>query len=368
MAKREFLQLAHKRQNKHGVAGLWWSEKIDGRRAFWDGGISRGFAKSEIPWANLLKDERYVKEQYATGLWSRYGNVIHAPEWWLDALPKIPLDGELWNGLRIQGNRQRILSITQKIEPIDWEWKNIKLMAIESPPLEVLFSDGLIDTINYKKVFKDIPEWIAKQHFQYDRIIPPEMIFRSNYYILNQYLPNNPSAIVIKQSQLDFSTSIAEAQLEAINTHITKQGGEGVIIRNPDRFWESARSHNILKVKKYDDAEAKVIGYVTGRETDKGSKLLGLMGAMIVEWNGKQFELSGFTDTERRLITKGRIPDKSQFEMIDIAEDWARKNPETKCPEWIEALQFPRGTIVTFKYRGLTGDGIPNEASYWREA
>jgi hypothetical protein len=61
MAKREFLQLAHKLDaKKHGIGGWLYSEKLDGERCFWDGGVSTGLAKSEIPWANTNKDERYV--------------------------------------------------------------------------------------------------------------------------------------------------------------------------------------------------------------------------------------------------------------------------------------------------------------------
>src|SRR5690606_38659901 len=118
----EFLMLAHTYDaSKHMITGWMASEKLDGNRCMWDGGITRGMKKFNVPWANTDKDDRYVKQQYATGLWSRYGNVIHAPDEWLDQLPKILLDGEL-----DCGNRQTLVSIIKKLNPDPEEWKRVK--------------------------------------------------------------------------------------------------------------------------------------------------------------------------------------------------------------------------------------------------
>ncbi|MGO9107157.1 MAG: hypothetical protein ACLQDH_13660, partial [Dissulfurispiraceae bacterium] len=103
MAKREFLQLAdHYDPFKSNVAGWYISEKLDGTRCFWDGGLSRGLPPESVPWASVTDPktgERKAKiKPIATGLWSRYGNPIMAPDWWLNRLPACPLDGELWAG------------------------------------------------------------------------------------------------------------------------------------------------------------------------------------------------------------------------------------------------------------------------------
>ena len=37
--------------------------------------------------------------------------------------------------------------------------------------------------------------------------------------------------------------------------------GEGVMIKDPKSAYEHGRSEKLLKVKKFDDAEAKVIGH-----------------------------------------------------------------------------------------------------------
>lgn len=370
MAKREFVQLAHNyNPMKHGIGGWWWSEKIDGHRAFWDGGITTGLLKESVPWANTAKDERFVERQYATGLWSRYGNVIHAPRWWTDTLPKVPLGGELSNHIR--GNRQTISSIVKKIEPDYDEWETIDLMVFNSPPLVIMFADGRIDNIHYKKTFSGIVSWINQQHFPYEKVFESNVRFRSVYAYLHKRLNVDQvksdkiyRATLHIQHELSWSTTLAKEQIDFQNQQISEKGGEGLIVRNPDGLWKAERSHTIVKVKNYDDAEATVIGYVTGRQTDKGSKLLGLMGAMIVDWNGKIFELSGFTE-EERILTTTIVQDSR--EGFSVARDWAERNPETKCPNEMYSMLFPRGSRVTFKYRGLTEGGIPNEASYWRK-
>jgi hypothetical protein len=92
MARRELLQLADRYDpRKHYVAGWFVSEKLDGTRCFWDGGISRGLPTEQVPWASIIDPKTGQKKTkikpVATGLWSRYGNPIMAPDWWLNQLP-----------------------------------------------------------------------------------------------------------------------------------------------------------------------------------------------------------------------------------------------------------------------------------------
>ena len=51
---REFLMLA-KDFKDHHLDSYLWSIKIDGQRAFWDGGISRGQPAKDVAWCNTLK-------------------------------------------------------------------------------------------------------------------------------------------------------------------------------------------------------------------------------------------------------------------------------------------------------------------------
>ena len=48
-----FLQLADTyNPDKHKIAGYLVSEKLDGTRCFWDGGITRGIPTDQVPWAS----------------------------------------------------------------------------------------------------------------------------------------------------------------------------------------------------------------------------------------------------------------------------------------------------------------------------
>jgi len=168
---------------------------------------------------------------------------------------------------------------------------------------------------------------------------------------------------VLPQIRLPSHTTTAQMMIDTQLDLVTDMGGEGLMLRKPESLWVPERVHNLLKLKRLDDGEGIVKGYITGRQTDKGSKLLGLMGAMILEISGgKRLELSGFTDAERALRRTGGKPEGQH-----TATDYAVMNPETELPDWIEATQFPRGSKVTFRHRGKTKDGIPMEARYWRQ-
>lgn len=368
--KRHFLMQLHKYvKGKHHPSGWFISEKLDGRRAFWDGGISRGVPKNIIPWANTDKDERYQDIQIATGLWSRYGNVIHAPDWWLDQLPYIPLDGELWID-RGKDSQQKVMSTTASIVP-DIGWNSINYMVYGFVPYESIFATGNIDIPNFRKKidWNIINDFISKG-LPLDYEPKAKTSFQSTVAIMEKYLKNRQVCYPLKQERLPFNYQKVEEIIESELDRIESIDGEGLVLRKPESVWIPERSHYVLKIKSFKDMEGTVIGYITGRETDKGSKLLGMMGALILRLsNGVRLELSGFTDQERELGCSIIYRDKAKH-LVNIekqlAREWASENPETECPDWIEAINFPRGTQVTFKYRDISRDGVPVEARYWR--
>ena len=370
MAKREFVMLAHKldytnpTKVKQHIGGWWFSEKLDGERCFWDGGVSRGILKSEVPWANCAKDFRYQAQPYATGLWSRYGNVIHAPNWFLDALPTVPLDGELF--ALNQQKRQFTHSTIKKIVPINEEWRDITYMVFDSPPPVTIFADGIIDSPNFKKVLKDCEKWFMARVASCDIkwFAKSDTPYQTTYTMLKAHLMQSPNISRLhNQFVLPYPQSLCFEVLENRLSTILEWGGEGLIVRDPNARYSCSRVHHLLKVKPFDDMEGTVTGYITGRETDKGSKLLGMMGALVLRLDdGTRLELSGFTEAERKL---------GATEFIDFGHvspfQWAQQHAETECPEWVEAIDFPRGSRVTFKYRGKSDAGVPQEARYWRK-
>lgn len=353
MAKREFLLLAHDFvPKKHMVCGWYMSEKLDGMRCFWDGGVTRGMFKSDVPWANVDRDARYKERQHATGLWSRYGHVIQASEEWLDQLPLgVPLDGELYAPGK---TRQWLFSVLKKLKPYSLDWELIKYFVFDIVPYGKVFARGLIKNTQYEKQMDGCYAWVKQRIREEPTVATFDGVVKVGF---KRYKVESDVVRQHVQVELPHQTDKALSLIDAQLNEVTDAGGEGLILRNPRSLWLPERSHHILKVKKLRDDEGVVVGYTTGRETDKGSKLLGMMGALIVKYQGNKFELSGFSDDERRLSGK----DDSTS-----AQQWATDNPGAEVPSWIQADEFPRGSKVTFRYRTLSDSGIPVEARYLR--
>ena len=58
------------KSEEHDPKGWLMSEKLDGVRCYWNGST----------------------------MYTRNGNKLFAPKEWIDKLPKVALDGELWSG------------------------------------------------------------------------------------------------------------------------------------------------------------------------------------------------------------------------------------------------------------------------------
>lgn len=69
--------------------------------------------------------------------------------------------------------------------------------------------------------------------------------------------------------------------------------GEGVMIKDPNSKYENRRSFSLLKVKRFEDAEATVIDHNRGT-----GRCEGMCGAIVVkEKDGTTFKIgSGFDD------------------------------------------------------------------------
>ena len=105
-----------------------------------------------------------------------------------------------------------------------------------------------------------------------------------------------------------------------------KAGGEGLMLHRADAPYETGRSDTLLKLKPWLDAEAVVVAHLPGK-----GKYAGQLGALRVRApDGREFRLgTGFSDAQRR-------------------------NPP------------PIGSVVTYRYRELTGKGLPRFASFLR--
>lgn len=359
--RREFLQLAKTYDPKKSkIAGWWVSEKLDGTRCFWDGGLSRGLPTDQVPWASVTdpktgKRKAKIKPT-STGLWSRYGNPIMAPDWFLNRLPACPLDGELWAG---RGKFQLCRSICGGDDP-DPRFDQIQYAVYSSPPIDCIFGDGEINNSNMHCTIdrREVKKWVEKRLKKMDgyQCIIGEVPFDEELVFLDNAIGQLEwdSVFVHLQTQLPHDETLAREAVETYLEKVLAMGGEGVVIRNPRGIWTPKRVGDLLKYKPFEDDEATIIGFTCGRETDRGSKHLGMIGAIITDYKGKRLELSGLTAEEREFADDWRM------------HSWAKEHPGSDMPSGTEAKHFKVGQKVTFKYRELTDDGIPKEARYFR--
>ncbi len=367
MPKQESVMLAQNFSLEKHRANSWYaSEKLDGIRAWWDGGVSRGKRASDVPYCNKAKHERFVSETYATGLWTRYLQPIQAPEWFLNQLPAFPLDGELWTGYN---EWQRLSSIIKQRDP-DARWQYVQYRVFDSPPVTTLFGPRTINNANCKLKIQVPCEFIKNLTEGFVQPVP----FYKVLATLKEVLEGKDNVVLHTQHQLDSRISESIIQMKLLNDEVLSRGGEGLILRSPASSWVTYRSWDLLKFKITHDMEGTIIGYKFGKETDiersisgnATNKLLGKMGSIqLVLPSGKQLSLSGFTDDERRLNV---IKDQPPFWYAgDPADPYATVHPGEDVPDWIGSRMFPRGAKITFKYREMSDDGIPKEARYLRK-
>ena len=107
---------------------------------------------------------------------------------------------------------------------------------------------------------------------------------------------------------------------------VIKAGGEGLMLHRADASYETGRSDTLLKMKPSEDADAVVIGYRPGKGKHAGS-----MGALHL-----------------------RTPEGLEFSLGTGFSDEQRNDPP--------AL----GSTVTYRYRDVTGKGLPRFASFLR--
>jgi DNA ligase-1 len=117
-----------------------------------------------------------------------------------------------------------------------------------------------------------------------------------------------------------------EAALKRKLDETVRGGGEGLMLHRADAPYITGRSAVLLKVTPWRDDEARVVAHLPGK-----GKHAGMLGALRVEMpDGRQFSLgSGFTAAQRR-------------------------NPP------------PVGTLVTYRYRELTPNGLPRFPHFLR--
>lgn len=197
------------------------SEKLDGVRALWDGATLR----------------------------FRSGRAVAAPAWFLAALPKTPLDGELWMGRR---RFDELSGAVRRAEPVDAEWRRIRYRVFELPAGEGSFEQRA------------------------------------------ERLQALTSDVVVPVEQLRFKSN---AELRAKLKQLVDAGGEGLMLHRADAPLASGRSDLLLKLKPEADAEAVVVGHEPGK-----GRFAGMLGALQVQTpDGLRIKLgTGLSEAQRR--------------------------------------------------------------------
>lgn len=139
----------------------------------------------------------------------------------------------------------------------------------------------------------------------------------------------------------------------ARETAFVGQGYEGMMARHPLGAYKFGRSTEreggLVKIKRFEDAEATVFGYVPYYENTAESKAdeLGLMKKTKRKGDMEELPLLGALICHHKMLDKSiEFEIGSGFTMAQRAELW---NLRTLLP----------GRLVKFKYQGLTPDGAP---------
>ncbi|MGJ7572164.1 DNA ligase [Variovorax sp. RB2P76] len=215
-------------------------------------------------------------------LWTRGGERVVAPAWFTAPLPKQPLDGELWAG---RGRFPHAVSTVRSQTPNDVAWHEMRFMVFDLPAQAGDFTARLA--------------------------------------ALRKLLPVTDAPWVVPVPQERATTHEA---LQALLDKTVKMGGEGLMLHRGGSSYRGERNNDLLKVKPYEDAEARVVEHVTGK-----GRHASRLGALVVETaDGRRFKLgTGLTDAER-------------------------DNPPAI------------GSWVTYRYNGTTANGLPRFARFMR--
>jgi len=331
------MQLAQKYTDQY-VGGWWASIKLDGMRMFWDGGITRDLDTRHIPWANTAKDKWHT---VSTGLWSRGAKPIYAPDWWLDKLPSVPLDGEGYFSIQ---SFEKTCSLIKGLSP---SFQGITFRVYNSPAYQSIFKDGMFEIKKHQIHLHNADKWAMKRAKEKNiRVFSCPLSLKDVYYILENQFEQNNVWQLHKQEQLEYTGY--EDRLREMFTTCLQSGYEGIMLTDPYVPWKPERSHQLLKLKPFSDMEVKIVGYTFGR-----GKYLGMIGAMIVrDDHNRVFRVSGFTDEERRL-NQECVNHALNHEGDEVFQDISDR--------------FSIGERITIKFRELTSQHIPKEARYLRK-
>ncbi|MGH8234943.1 MAG: DNA ligase [Rhodanobacteraceae bacterium] len=185
-------------------------------------------------------------------LLTRGGTVIRAPAWFTKNWPDTPMDGELWAGY---GRFERASATVRAVEANGAAWHEMSYHVF------------------------DLPAQVGG----FDARVP---VIRTVVAAIG-----DPWVVVVRQFHV-----ADETQLESALKRVLDRGGEGLVLHRGDVPYRAGRGVGLLKLKPYEDAEARVVAIKPGH-----GRLEGLMGSIEVRTpGGRRFAIgSGFSDQDR---------------------------------------------------------------------
>jgi DNA ligase-1 len=231
--------------------------------------------------------------------------------------------------------------VSEKLDGVRAYWDGKRLISRGG---EVIAAPGWFIK-NFPQTALDGELWLGRNQFAatfsiVSKLQPIDSEWQQIQYHIFE-LPNAPGSFterisamqnLVKQQNSPYLTLIpqfrlaSKAKLLEKLQQLEQQGAEGLMLHHQDALYKTGRSSDLLKLKSYQDTEAVVIGYRPGK-----GKYQGMVGALVVKTpEGKTFAIgSGLTDALRQ--------------------------------------QPPKiGSVVTYRYNGLTNNGIPRFARFLR--
>ena len=265
------------------------SEKFDGYRAQW--------VKVNGEWMFLSRAQK---------------PFIGTPDWYKMTLPDVNLDGELWVGRE----NFESMGVVRKHKPDPKEWLPVKYIVYDLPTVKKPFSERL-------KLLRKI---VKENKDRWDKVkmsLPEEFQIECPVKMATQ--------TVVK----------SEEHMNELYKKVIDNGGEGIMLKCPDSFYENKRSNYMLKVKPNFEEESIIIDFKPGKGKYKND-----LGAFVCQ------QLINM-DTYH-LIDKD---EKLEFSISGM-DDEVRMNYEET---------HPIGTIISYEHSGKTDKGKPRFARYLRK-
>ena len=217
---------------------------------------------------------------------------------------------------------------------------------------EALVLDGEIVSDDFQTLMKQIHRKNSSQNkdaklFLFD-LLPLEYfkkgIYEKSYFsrieelkkIHERFFIQSHVINIIDSVNVDLDTEKGEIEFKNFNKNSIINGYEGIMIKDPESFYECKRSTTWLKSKPFIEISLEVKDYEEGTGRNKGK-----LGAIIAEGidEDKNFKTnvgSGFTDLQRKEFWEEK--DKLIGQIIEIRADSISKSQDGE--NW--SLRFPR--------------------------